>query len=77
MWYNLKRIEELIYDLKNDRQLYKKFLEIIGSTENIEDKSIEFLENIIIDFAKENGYDVSLEDIVENYFTNMHFIDGL
>ena len=73
----MKRIEELIYDLKNDRQLYEKFLEIIGSTENIEDKSIEFLENIIIDFAKENGYDVSLEDIVENYFTNMHFIDSL
>lgn len=73
----MKRIEELIYDLKNDKQLHEKFLEIIGSTENIEDKSIEFLENIIIDFAKENGYDVSLEDIVENYFTNMHFIDSL
>ena len=38
MWYNLKRIEELIYDLKNDRQLYEKFLVIIWRTENIEDK---------------------------------------
>ena len=32
---------------------------------------------MIISFAEKNNYDISLEDIVENYFTDMRFVDNL
>ncbi|MDO4503851.1 MAG: hypothetical protein Q4B84_01720, partial [Clostridia bacterium] len=72
----MRKIENLIYDLKNDKKLHEKFSKKIGEIDDLKNKSEEFLENLIISFAKENNYDISLEDIVENYFTDMRFIDN-
>lgn len=73
----MKKIKDLIYDLKNDKKLYEKFLKEIGNIDDLENKSEKFLEDVIISFAEKNNYDISLEDIVENYFTDMRFVDNL